>query len=131
MTTPERLRRRQRIEGLILIAIGVFSLLQFNYFHGQDDKQRACLADVVREQNEVLTLRGDLSKQDSDINADESAATRTLIVKVFAATDSEGARAAFAEAQHKWADIDARRDEVTAARRANPIPDLPAGTCEG
>lgn len=130
MTTPERLRRRQRIEGTLLVILGVIMLIQFNYFQGQDEKQRECLFQVVQSQNQVLSLRGELARQDSEINADESAATRGLIVAVFAAKGKDDALAAFADAQQQWNAIDERRQDVRKARRENPIPDLPEGTCD-
>lgn len=130
MTTPERLRRRQRIEGTFLVVIGVLMLLQFQYFQHQDAKQRACLVDIVAEQNDAMSRRGDIASQDATVNAEESTATRTLIVDVFAAKSREEAQAAFAAAQEKWVAVDKRRQQVAAARRSNPIPDFPDGKCD-
>lgn len=130
MTTPERLRRRQRIEGVFLVVIGVGTLLQFNYFHHQDQDQRDCLYDVIAAQNAALTARGDLAQQDSEINASESAATRGLIVDVFASKSSEEARDSFEKAVKQWAEVDDRRAEVKKKRAENPIPELPEGTCD-
>lgn len=130
MTTPERLRRRQRIEGTFLVIIGIFMLVQFQYFQDKDEAQRACLVDVVADQNAALSRRGDIASQDAAVNAEESTATRALIVEAFASKTREEALAAFAKAQDKWAAVDKKRQQVAAARRSNPIPDFPDGTCD-
>jgi hypothetical protein len=129
VTTPERLRRRQRREEILLIVLGILVGVTAIYFHGQDVKQRECIASNTADLNSVLTKRGELAAQESRVNAAESAATRQLIVDAFASKDRQEAFAAFRKAQHGWEQVDKDRKRIVRKRAANPLPDFPAGVC--
>jgi hypothetical protein len=130
MTTPERLRRRQRIEGAFLIFIGLGLIVSTLWFRHQDAVQRSCLFNVIAKQNDVLSTRGEIAMRDSKANAQESAATRALIVTVFSGGGKDSALEAFAQAQSQWTKVDAKRDAIEKARANNPYPDFPEGRCE-
>lgn len=129
MTTPERLRRRQRREEILLILLGIAVGIVSVYFHGQDVKQRRCIAENTSQLNTVLSKRGELAEQESTANKAESAATRKLIIDAFASESREEALAAFAKAQERWAAVDHDRDRIARQRDENPIPDFPEGIC--
>lgn len=130
MTTPERLRRRQRREEILLIVLGILVGLTAIYFHGQDVKQRECIAENAATLNTVLTKRGELADQESRANRAESAATRQLIIDAFASETRQEAFAAFRRAQEGWAEVDKDRQRIARQREANPIPDFPEGICD-
>lgn len=129
MTTPERLRRRQRREEILLIVLGILVGLTAIYFHGEDVKQRECIAENTAALNTVLTKRGELAEQESAANQAESSTTRKLIIDAFASDSRQEAFAAFKKAQDGWAEIDKDRKRIARQRDANPIPDFPEGTC--
>lgn len=129
MTTPERLRRRQRREEILLILLGIAIGIASIYFHSQDVKQRRCIASNTSELNSILTKRGELSEQEAAVNKAESTATRRLIIEVFASETREESFAAFQRAQRKWAQVDLDRERLVRQRAQNPIPDFPEGTC--
>lgn len=117
MTTPERLRRRQRIEGVVLILLGVLMVLQSWHVQSNANDQRECLQGNFTALSEALDARGGLA-------AREGAATEAVIRAVSAA---DGDEAALDEA------FDAYEREQTAidkVRADNPLPPFPPGTCE-
>ena len=130
MTTPERLRRRQRREEILLILLGVAVGLVSIYFHQRDVDSRQCMAHNFSDLSSALSVRGDLAAKDSAANEAESAATRQLIIDAFAAKNRQEAFAAFHKAQEGWAKVDKQRAQIQKEREANPIPDFPAGTCD-
>lgn len=66
MTTPERLRRRQRAEGAILILLAIFTVLQAIYFNEQDQRQRQCIHTEVANLSESLNARAELVRKESE-----------------------------------------------------------------
>ena len=116
MTTPERLRRRQRIEGTALILLGVFTILMSLYFRGEDARQRTCLTDQFHQLSETLTTRGELVSRDSR-------STTRVILDVARASDKKQVR----ESLDRYIAQQARLD---LQRRQNPLPPFPEGACE-
>ena len=116
MTTPERLRRRQLIEGTALILLGVFTILMSFYFRAEDARQRACLTDQFHQLSETLTVRGDLV-------ATDSRSTTRVILDVARATDQRQVRASLDRYIAQQARLELRR-------RQNPLPPFPEGACE-
>lgn len=130
MTTPERLRRRQFELGIGFIILGLMVGLASIYFHQRDVESRQCMAQNFSDLSRALSVRGDLSAQESAANKSESAATRQLIIDAFAAKDRQEAFAAFSKAKKRWAEVDHQRAQIARERAANPIPDFPEGTCD-
>lgn len=130
MTTAVKQRRRQRRIELGLIVLGIIVGLVAIFFHQQDVNQRQCIASNTHELNNILTIRGDLTEQESDANKADSAATRQLIIDAFASDTRQEAFAAFHKAQRRWKQVDRDRAQIAHQRAANPIPDFPEGTCD-
>lgn len=116
MTTPERLRRRQYIEGVFLVILGVFTVTMSLYFQNEDNRQRACLASTVSELTSTLEARADISGREFD-------AIRAVITEALSA---ESDRELLAAKVRYFEAVDA----VDRQRRQNPIPPFPEGTCE-
>ena len=115
MTTPEKFRRRQRIEGAAVTVIGALLLAQAWYFQNQDEEQRDCIRDQVQSVVNTLTARSGLAQRESDNTA------RVLI----AAADAD-AETNFQSVLDRYK---REQEAITAARDANPIK-YPTGTCE-
>jgi hypothetical protein len=144
MTTPERLRRRQRIEGTFIALIGIFLVLSSLYSRHQYSTQRDCMAVNFGQLTDSLTARADLAAREAKVSRLESEATRLesrannqFYKRAFAATDRSAVFAAYgkyrvrmAEVADMRATVDRRRLHLSAKRDANPIPAFPAGTCE-
>lgn len=115
MTTPERLRRRQLIEGSILIILGIVMILQAWYFHHNDIIQKACLAKQITAVTRSYTARADITERDSN-------AKTTVIRDVAMAKTQEDVRRALDTFLKDQTQID--RD-----RANHPVPPFPPGTC--
>lgn len=134
MTTPERLRRRQRIEGAVLVLLAIFTVLQSIYFNIEDRDQRECFERKFTASSMVSGLRADLASR-------ETAATQNVL-SVYA--DAVGARggdvgkplppARLRELQVRMfealMEFEQETDQIQRERRDNPIPPYPVGTCD-
>jgi hypothetical protein len=116
MTTPERFRRRQRIEGTALVILGVFTILMSLYFRAQDIEQRQCLADQFHEFSEVQTKRSAFVDKDSR-------STSQVILTVARAKKSTEVRASLDRYIRQQARLNLQREQ-------NPLPPFPEGACE-
>lgn len=119
MTTPERLRRRQRREsaGIAVLAAGLIAAVL--YFEGQDDAQRECINSYMSANSQTSALRSKLVER-------ESQATRRFLLN---ATDPEKVqtREQFRKVRATYAKAIASIDE---AREANPVQPFPEGVCD-
>lgn len=116
MTTPQRLKRRQMIEGTALLILGVFTVLITMYFRAEDVEQRECVAKQIAAIGKTFTVRASLAE-------DESSATRQVIRESLTAQSRE--------------DLEKARDtyflelgRIDAARARAKIPPFPPGTCD-
>lgn len=83
MTTPEKLRRRQRIEGLLLIGIGLIMIVQQQYWQhqrdaqiGKDAKQDKVLAQAVKKNTELTECLAQLTVQINENTGDVRVASQ-------------------------------------------------------
>lgn len=143
MTTPERLRRRQRREEILLIVLGLLVGATSIYFHGQDVNQRQCFADNFTQLSSSLSGRSDIAgrearaaKLESTATRLESAANNDFYKAAFASTSQAEVRDAYrdyqvaaAKVNRMRAKVDHRRERIAVDRAEHPIPDFPEGTC--
>lgn len=115
MTTPERLRRRQRIEGSLLVVIGILMLLQSAYFTGQDRQQQECLQKNFVALSEALDVRSELTRRET------AAAEKVNLAELEVSTN--------AEFVSRLRDYEAEIEKIQRLRRENPLPPYPAGRC--
>jgi hypothetical protein len=115
VTTPERLRRRQRFEsaGVATVAIGL--VLSVIYFAGQDAAQERCLSTFVNTQTETSAIRSGLVER-------ESRATRSVITNALGAQNRRDIVRAYAR-------YDAALKRIDAVREAHPVVPFPEGLC--
>lgn len=129
MTTPEKFRRRQRLEGIALLILALAVSVSVYYFDHQDDEQRACVAENFSDLASTLAVRGDLSTKEARADQIESSATRQLFDDAFAASDEADFLAAYTRYQAGLAKADRKRARVAEVRAANPFPAFPEGSC--
>lgn len=115
MTTPERLRRRQRIEGGLIIAIGLLMLWQTWFFNERDAGQQECLQENFAALAESLDAREGLTSRESE-------ATQRVIQDVSDSQDRATLTRAFNEFKKE-------QDAIEKVRKQNPIPPYPPGLC--
>lgn len=129
MTTPERLRRRQLIEGIIVLLLAIFTTLQALYFSQQDREQRDCLSETVKEITEVQRVRANLNERESEASKLILLNAAALLnpKQPFTTKEQE-------EAQGKLADAFTNYQKEVAAvkklREENPTPTYPEGRCD-
>lgn len=116
MTTPERLRRRQRLEsaGLAVLALGLVASVIWT--DRQDAQQGECIRSFIEADSETGAIRSQLVE-------DESQANREVIGQVLASTTRE-------EIDQAEADWRAELDRIDAVRAANPVRPFPVGVCD-
>lgn len=115
MTTPERLRRRQRFESLFIALLAGALVIVFIYFRGQDDAQERCFNNYFETQARVSQIRGDIVERESN-------ATRRVIASALTAQtkgDLIKAREAYFRALKA----------IDHARETHPVPQFPEGVC--
>lgn len=128
MTTPERFRRRQRIEGTFLVIIGLLLVVSTLWFRHQDEQQRACLSRNFSELSEALTSRASFAEAESRAIRAESRANRRFYRDAFSAKTEADVFDAYGDYRVRIERIDQRRDRLKQEREANPIPEFPRGS---
>lgn len=103
MTTPERLRRRQRIETTLLAIMLIAGGLAAFAFDRRDDANEECFRNYIAATSETSQLRAKLV-------AEESQSFRQVIRDAGTATSRAEFDAALAEAEASWAAIDRMRE---------------------
>lgn len=120
MTTPEKLRRRQRREGIALMVLGVAmtvtTIYQTHERNQQKDDFQECITSVVAKLTDTLDARSNLSQGDAK-------ATRDFLLSVPTLDTKEK----FQRALQEYIDAQAKLAKI---RKENPIPPFPDGTCE-
>jgi len=116
MTTPERLRRRQRRESAGIALLAVLLVAAFIYFQGQADAQKRCLTNYITANSATSQIRSELVER-------ESKATRNLLLNGTAAQSREEFQAA------RQAYVRAIK-QIDKARRENPVRPFPEGVCD-
>lgn len=151
MTTPERLRRRQRRESSFIALVGLAVLVSSLWLNSQDaaqqredQTQRECIARNFTDLSEALNARAELAKKDArasrieaEANRLESRANNEFYRGAFAATgtaevlDAYGDyRVTMAQVAEMRSKVDRRRMHIADERERNPIPPFPVGTCD-
>lgn len=116
MTTPERLRRRQRLESFGIALLAVLLVAATLYFKGVSDAQQACLRNYISFSSHTSAVRARLLDE-------ESAATRHVIVSGLTA----GSHADIERAKQQYDDA---MQQIDRARAANPVQPIPKGVCD-
>lgn len=116
MTTPERLRRRQRIEGFVLIILTLAMVVQSIYFNSRDNKQNDCIATSFANLTHSSQIRAKLVERDSKLKT-------SVIKKAFDSKSQEE----FSRVKTYFETEQAKIDEE---RRLHPVPPFTPSKCE-
>ena len=140
MTTPERLKRRQMVEGALLVIIGIIMIIQQTVQSNKDEEQdRAtevavnqnaaltkCLAEVVQVLTESNSIRSDAAQARDDAELAKEAAMSVVIrgrVTQGINRNNEILQAA-REWQNQYMRWVKESNDLNAARDANPPPEF-------
>lgn len=104
MTTPERIRRRQRRESAFIAVLALALVFSSFWFDEQDDMQRECLYNYIESDSQTTAIRADLVMR-------ESQSFRDVIRGAGTATSRQEFEAALNAAEAEWAMIDEKRAE--------------------
>lgn len=119
MTTPERLRRRQRIESTFIVILTIALVAAALWFNGQASAQQTCLSTYISINSQTTKIRSDLVSR-------ESKTTRKFLLD---ATDPDKVKT-----REEFQKIRARYKRslasIDAARAANPVQPFPKGVCD-
>ena len=129
MTTPERLRRRQRLESAGIAILCVFLVGSTLYSAREDQQQNECLTDQVTKLTDSLTFRTGLTQQDSALNQSADRIQDEVILRVSEATTQAEANAAFETFRQSRTMIESERQRIQEERENNPVPPFPTGSC--
>ena len=130
MTTPERLRRRQRFESLGIAVLCLMLVGSTLYSAREDQQQNKCLTDQVTKLTDSLTFRTGLTQQDAALNQSADRIQDEVILRVAEATTEAQADAAFDTFRESRAMIETERQNIQEEREANPVPPFPTGACD-
>lgn len=117
MTTPERLRRRQRRESAGIAVLAFALVASVVYFDRLDDNRSECLSSFITNDNSTGKIRSKLVERESE-------ATRNVIREALSATS----RADLVEAREVYFE---RLGAIDALRAANPVERFDPSTCGG
>lgn len=131
MTTPEKLRRRQRIEtalvGLLMVVVGVTQYINDREDNRQDAEAaaaRACLAKQITSLTDALNARsapaGSLNEATGDV-------LDSFVAAAEAQKKGKDNSTEILAALNHYAEV---RAEVRKSRAENPFPAFPTGKCD-
>lgn len=134
MTTPERFRRRQIVEGVILILLAIFSVGQTVAFQNEDSDQRECVEDKFRELTVALDARSDLAGRESrasqnvwDVYARAAGLLKDDPTEELPPAEQEQLQRDLVAALLDYQDT---MNDVRRQRAETPYPPYPVGICD-
>lgn len=116
MTSPERIRRRQRIEIFLILLLLSGMIAQQWYFGNRYEEHTECLETKIREMNNAYSAR-------SEVSADEFALVDATIFSIVLANGQTEVRQALENYR-------TGRGELQRERRTNPVPPFPGSECK-
>lgn len=143
MTTPEKFRRRQRIEGVLLVVLGLFTVGYVLYDSHEAHRRDDCVAEAFHDFSTSLSVRSDLTVKTDRLQLraeklqDQAIFINKRVVEdVSAAQDQDDVAAAFVRFNRADDHVDALSDQldkriarVTTKRVKTSIPPFPSGKC--
>lgn len=117
MTTPERLRRRQRIEGTLLVIMGALLAVSTYVNDRRDDNVQNCITEQVTGLTNSLNARAKLTDPRAKSVSD-------LIDRLLKANGDQ------AEGLRAVEDYRKKQAQLAKLTKAHPIPPFPNGKCD-
>jgi hypothetical protein len=119
VTTPERIRRRQRIETALVAATMVLSAVSMFVLSLEDD----CVTEQITDLTDALNARSDSTGRLNEATAE----VINSFVQAAQRPDDPDNRTPILKALNDYAEV---RADVRESRRENPFPPFPTGKCE-
>lgn len=116
MTTPERLRRRQRIESAMIAVLAVCLVAATLYFSARSDRQQACMRAFIDSSSDTQEIRAELNERESE-------ATQRVIQTGLSVKSAEELIAVREQYNRSLS-------QIAKARKANPVERFSADECE-
>jgi uncharacterized membrane protein YccC len=133
VTTPERFRRRQQVEGVFVVLLGVFTVGLAVHTEREDTAQQTCITSNLSDFRDALDYRASLGERES-----EKTKTVLMVYAKAAGILREDPNAELSERQqaairvdlvHALLDYRAAMREIARERKATPVPPFPTGEC--
>lgn len=130
MTTPEKLRRRQRVEGAFLVFLALFTLGYGVWDSKQNERQDQCMADQFRQASEAQTVRAELAEEQTALGLKVDDNQDRLVRELAASQSREESLLALTKFQRTNARLNEDEAALLEKRKNTPIPEFPEGTCQ-
>lgn len=116
MTTPEKLRRRQRTEEALLLVVMIILAVQYIVFKHQVNSQQECMADQFSQLTKSFTARSAITA------ADSKSKTNVILGIAKHQGNPDVQRAALNE-------FIVDQKKINDLRNSHPVPPFPPGRC--
>lgn len=134
MTTPERLRRRQRRETAAVLFVMLLTLGNIAYNNREEAKQRDCIVENFRDLSQALEIRADLAKRETTVSKNlwliYAEAAGLIKDDPTKPVPPKAAERLQRELVAGLITYKATIEQVEVERTANPVPPYPVGTCD-
>lgn len=130
MTTPEKLRRRQRVEGAFLVFLALFTLGYGVWDSKQNERQDQCMADQFRQASEAQTVRAELAEEQTALGLKVDDNQDRLVRELAASQSREESLLALTKFQRTNSRLNSQEATLLEKRKNTPIPEFPEGTCQ-
>lgn len=130
MTTPEKLRRRQRVEGAFLVFLALFTLGYGVWDSKQNERQDQCMADQFRQASEAQAVRAELAEEQTALGLKVDDNQDRLVRELAASQSREESLLALTKFQRTNARLNEDEAALLEKRKNTPIPEFPEGTCQ-
>lgn len=133
MTTPERLKRRQMTEGIVLILLALLTTGQAIYFSQQGDAQQSCVERKFGQLSSALNLRAELADKETKaehgiwfVYAQAAGAVKDPKKAKLSPKDQQKFNEQLIKALIHYNEVITKLQKQ---RREHPLPPYPVGAC--
>ena len=122
MTTPERLRARQRIQTALVLVTIVLSAGSVIVLDRRNADQDRCVAQQITDLTQALNARSELTQRQTEASSD--------VIDSFARAAAEGGESDTASIIKALENYTKVKSDVAALRKNTPFPPFPSGKCD-
>lgn len=130
MTTPEKFRRRQRVEGALLLALAFTTIIYGVWDSGQSRDRDRCMAESFRSAGHYQVVRAELAEESTNLRLRVDDLQSRVFTSFERGTTADEFYTVLEDFQDKYSELEAEQRALLKERkRANP-PEFPDGKCE-
>lgn len=146
MTTSERIRRRQWVQGIVILLLAIFTALQAVAFNLESRDQQKCLEQSFSDLNQALSVRTQLVTESNRLREQNNRLTQDqfdwlLSILVTSASNQKATEEERAELRERFlrevkefqqrrVEVERRFAEVVKEQAGSPLPAYPKGKCQ-